>query len=310
MHRYTHSSSYEQAQRAFQAAQAIHDLNGVASVLINHPYHLESLITMADYFKFVGEHQMAADAIGKCLYGLERAWHPMFTPFQGNCRLKFTHETNKPFFTTLSTYMRNMDRRGCHRSALEVCKLMLSLDTDDPVGALFCVDYFALRAQEYAWLEQFSEEYRSDNSLWLFPNFSYSLAIARVYLEKNESSSSSEATHIDTSKSSSLDLMKQALLLHPTVLKKLVDKVPLKDQVWTKILKHSYFRSDQSKIPSLDHLINIYVERNYLIWRLPDVQKLLRSAADVVIESLEQNEDDAKDWVCVRKEAFPAENNE
>lgn len=310
MCRYTHSSSYEQAQRAFQAAQAIHDLNGVASVLIHHPYHIESLITMADYFKFVGEHDMASDAIGKCLYGLERAWHPMFTPFQGNCRLEFNHETNKLFFKTLFTHMRNMDRRGCHRSALEVCKLLLSLDTNDPVGALFCVDYFALRAEEYAWLEQFSEEYRNDNSLWLFPNFSYSLAIARVYLEKMESSSSSEATHIDTSKSSSLDLMKQALKLHPTVLKKLVDKVPLKDQAWTKILKHSYFRSDESKILSLDHLINIYVERNYLIWRLPDVQKLLRSAADLVIESLEQDGTEAESWLCVRKEAFSAENNQ
>ncbi|CAH2057699.1 unnamed protein product [Thlaspi arvense] len=306
--RYTHSSSYEQAQRVFQAAQDSHDLNGVASVLINHPYHIDSLITMADYFRFSGEHQMAADAIGKCLYGLERAWHPMFTPFQGNCRLKFTHETNKPFFKTLFTYMSNMDRRGCHRSALEVCKLLLSLDTDNPVGVLFCVDYFALRAEEYAWLEQFSEEYQSEHSLWLFPNFSYSLAIARVYLEKTESSSSS--THVDTSKSSSLDLMMQALKLHPTVVKKLVDKVPLKDQAWTKILKHSYFRSDQSKNPSLDHLINIYVERSYLIWRLPDVQKLLRSAADIVIKSLEENESEAEDFFRAREEAFPAKYNE
>uniref|UniRef100_A0A1J3CU59 Transcription factor 25 n=1 Tax=Noccaea caerulescens TaxID=107243 RepID=A0A1J3CU59_NOCCA len=304
--RYTHSSSYEQAHRAFQAAQATHDLNGVASVLRNHPYHIDSLITMADYFKFTGEHEMAADAIGKCLYGLERAWHPMFTPFQGNCRLKFSHETNKPFFKTLFAHMRNMDRRGCHRSALEVCKLLLSLDTDNPVGALFCVDYFALRAEEYAWLEQFSEEYQSDNSLWLLPNFSYSLAIARVYLEKMESSS----THVDTSKSSSLDLMMQALKLHPTVLKKLVDKVPLKDQAWTKILKHSYFRSDESKNPSLDHLIKIYVERNYLIWRLPDVQKLVGSAADLVIKSLEENKSEAEDFFRAREEAFPAKKNE
>ncbi|XP_010544897.1 PREDICTED: transcription factor 25 [Tarenaya hassleriana] len=302
--RYVHSPSYQQAQNAFQAAQAIHDLNGVASVLIHHPYHLDSLVTMADYFRFVGEHQMAADSIGKCLYALECAWHPMFTPFEGNCQLKFSHETNKPLFTTLFTHMRSMDRRGCHRSALEVCKLLLSLDSDNPVGALFCVDYFALRAEEYAWLELFSEEYKTDSSLWLFPNFSYSLAISRFYLEKMESSSG------DTPKSNSLDLMKQALMLHPAVLKKLVAKVPLKDQAWTKILKHSYFRSDQSKIPSVDHLINIYVERSYLIWRLPEVQKLLRSAAERVIESLEQNEDDAKDWICVRKEAFPSEKNE
>ncbi|KAF2565258.1 hypothetical protein F2Q68_00023682 [Brassica cretica] len=208
--RYAHSSSYEQAQRAFQAAQNLHDLNGVASVLINNPYHIDSLITMADYFK----------------------------------------------------------------------------------------------AEEYAWLEEFSEEYQSENSLWLFPNFSYSLAIARVYLEKTEEAS------LDSSKSSSLDLMMQALKLHPTVLKKLVDKVPLKDQAWGKMLKHFYFRSDQSKNPSLDHLINIYVERNYLIWRLPDVQKLLKSAAELVIKQLDEKESDAEDFLSVKEEAFPAKHNE
>ncbi|XWS31943.1 hypothetical protein CRYUN_Cryun23aG0118800 [Craigia yunnanensis] len=305
--RYAHSSSYDQAQRAFEAAQAIHDLNGVASVLLYHPYHLDSLITMADYFKFVGEHQMSADVIAKCLYALECAWHPMFTPLLGNCQLKFSHDSNKPLFKALFTHMKNMDRRGCNRSALEVCKLLLAFDSDDPMGAMFCLDYFALRAGEYAWLERFSEDYRSDTSLWLFPNFSYSLAVCRFYLEREESSHN---TCLDTTKASSADLMNQALMLHPSVLKKLVAKVPLKDQAWTNILKNSFFLSDQIGIPTLDHLINIYVERNYLIWRLPDLQKLLRNGALLVIETMEHNRSDAKDWACVRKEAFSSDKNE
>ncbi|GKU87820.1 hypothetical protein SLEP1_g2157 [Rubroshorea leprosula] len=217
--RYIHSTSYGQAQRAFEAAQAIHDLNGVASVLMRHPYHLDSLLTMADYFKFVGEHQMSADSIAKCLYALECTWHPMFTSFQGNCQLKYSHEANNPLFKALFIHMKNMGRRGCHRSALEVCKLLLSLDLDDPLGAMFCIDYFALRAGEYAWLERFSEEYESDNSLWLFPNFSYSLSVCRFYLEREDSS---VAACQDTSKATSADLINQPLMLHPAVLKKLL----------------------------------------------------------------------------------------
>ncbi|GAV71411.1 Tcf25 domain-containing protein [Cephalotus follicularis] len=305
--RYAQSSSYDQAQSAFEAAKAIHDLNGIASILLYHPYHLDSLITMAEYFKFVGEQQMSADAIAKCLYALECAWHPMFSPLQGNCQLKFSEETNKPLFHAIFTHMKDLDRRGCHRSALEVCKLLLSLDSDDLMGAKFCIDYFALRAEEFAWLERFCEDYKSDNSLWLFPNFSYSLAICRLHLEREESAKDSL---VDTTKATSTDLMKQALMLHPSVLKKLVDKVPLKDQAWTNILKTSFFRSHQAKIPSLDHLINIYVERSYLIWRLPDVQKLVRDAALTVIGTLEHTKEDAKDWACVRKEAFSSEKNE
>lgn len=305
--RYVHSSSYGQAQRAFEGAKSIHDLNSIASVLLYYPYHLDSLITMADYFKFVGEHHMSADATAKSLYALECAWNPMFTPLQGNCQLKFSHETNKPLFTTLITHMKNMDRRGCHRSALEVCKLLLSLDSDDPMGIMFCIDYFALRAEEYAWLERFSEDYKSDNSLWLFPNFSYSLAICRFYLERDESS---KDTHVENVKASSTDLMRQALMLHPSVLKKLVAKVPLKDQAWTNILKQAFFKSEQAGSLSLDHLINIYVERSYIIWRLPDLQKLLRNAALLVIETLESNGSEARDWACVRKEVFSSQKNE
>ncbi|XP_022863531.1 transcription factor 25 isoform X2 [Olea europaea var. sylvestris] len=305
--RYVHSSSYGQAQRAFEAAKAIHDLNGIASILLYHPYHIDSLITLADYFKFLGEHERSADAIAKCLYALECAWHPMFSPLLGNFQLKYVYETNKPLFSALFTHMKNMDRRGCHRSALEVCKLLLSLDLDDPMGAIFCIDYYSLRAEEYSWLERFSEEYKGGNSLWLFPNFSISLAVCRFYIQSHEGL---KERKMDTGKAAASDLMKQALMLHPSVLKKLVAKVPLKDPAWSTILKHSFFRPGHTGIPSLDHLINIYVERSYILWRLPDLQKFLRDSALMVIETLKDNGREALDWACVRKEAFSSEKNE
>lgn len=305
--RYVQSSSYVQAQRAFEAAKAIHDFNAIASVLLYHPYHLDSLLTIAEYFKIVGEHQMSADAIGKCLYALECAWHPLFPPWQGNIQLKYNHETNRPLFKALFIHMNNLERRGCHRSALEVCKLLLSLDIDDPMGAMFCVDYFALRAEEYSWLEEFSEKYKSDNSLWLFPNFSFSLAICRFYLMQEDLRKDMPD---DDAKASSVDLLKQALMLHPSVLKGLVTKVPLKDRFWIKTVEHRFFRSEHMGIPSLDHLINIYIERNYLIWRFPGLQKLLRDTVELVIETVETNRSDTEDWACVRKEAFSSAKNE
>ncbi|KAK7275475.1 hypothetical protein RIF29_16592 [Crotalaria pallida] len=304
--KYAHSSSYSQAQSAFEATKAINDLNGVASLLMHHPYHLDSLLTMAEYFKVVGEQQMSADAIAKCLYALECAWHPMFTPLQGNCQLLFGHDTNKPMFTALFTHMKNLDRRGCHRSALEVCKLLLSLDSDDPMGAIFCIDYFALRAEEYAWLEKFAADYESINSLYLLPNFSFSLSICRFYLEREEAS---KDACIDAKKSS-LDYMKQALLLHPSVIRKLVEKVPLKDRIWTDILKHPFFQSDQTRNVSLDHLISIYTERNYLIWRLPDLQKLLSDAAQLVIGTLEDIKSEVDGYAAARTQAFSSVKNE
>ncbi len=39
-----------------------------------------------------------------------------------------------------------LSRRGCHRAALEVCKLLLALEPQDPLGGLYLVDYLAVRA--------------------------------------------------------------------------------------------------------------------------------------------------------------------
>ncbi|CAL9761343.1 unnamed protein product [Musa acuminata subsp. burmannicoides] len=303
--RYMYTPSYKHAQEAFEAAKAANNINAIGDILAHHPYHVDALLTFAELFKYSGEHQTSAEMIEKCLYALECAWHPLFTPLQGNCQLKYSHDTNKPIFSALFSRMKNMDRRGCHRSALEVCKLLLSLDSDDPKGALFCIDYFSLRAQEYRWLEQFVEEYGTDNSLWLLPNISYSLAVSRFYLECSDESSINHSE-----KATSKDLMKQALMLHPLVLQKLVTKAPLKDSAWTQILKYSFFGSAKAGSPSLDHLINIYVERSYILWRFPELQALLKDAALLVAESLEQNSSEARDWECVRKEAFSSEKNE
>lgn len=50
------------------------------------------------------------------------------------------------FALTYHRYMQSLSRRGLHRTALEVCKLLLALDHDDPLGALCTIDYLALRA--------------------------------------------------------------------------------------------------------------------------------------------------------------------
>ena len=49
--------------------------------------------------------------------------------------------------------MQNLSRRGLHGTALEYAKLLMGLDPGDPRGVLFCIDYLAIRAQQYAFLK-------------------------------------------------------------------------------------------------------------------------------------------------------------
>lgn len=168
-----------------------------------HPYHVDSLLTLAELYRHTGESQRSADMLERCLYALEYAWHPWFNVTTGRCRLDFAWDPNKPLFVALFKHMQHLDRRGCHRTALEVCKLLLSLDSDDPMGSLFCIDYFAIRAEQYQWLQKFVREYGSERSLSLLPSFSLSLALAQFHIEGNLASSSARYCHSSNSGASS-----------------------------------------------------------------------------------------------------------
>ena len=89
--------------------------------------------------------------------------------------------------------MISVGRRGCPRTALELGRLLLSLDPEnDPMRALLHIDFYALKADEAAaigveddclrWLLQLPTAQLRCHSLPLFPNYAFSLALARKRL--------------------------------------------------------------------------------------------------------------------------------
>ena len=55
----------------------------------------------------------------------------------------------RAFFIALFRHINYVGARACHRTALEFCKLALSLDPDnDPLGILLTLDFYAIRAQQ------------------------------------------------------------------------------------------------------------------------------------------------------------------
>lgn len=181
--RYTFSSSYQELQRRYEECTASHDPNTIVMMVNRHPYHIDSLLTLAEMYRHMGESQVSAELLEKALYALECAWHPSFNITSGRCRLDFAWDPNKPLFVALFKHMQHLDRRGCHRTAFEVCKVLFSLNLDDPMGSLFCIDYFAIRAEQYQWLKRFVRDYGNDRSWSLLPSFSLSLALAQFHIE-------------------------------------------------------------------------------------------------------------------------------
>jgi hypothetical protein len=76
-------------------------------------------------------------------------------------------------------------RRGCSRTALEFCKFLLSLDLHDPLYILLAIDHYALRCKELDFLIELSySDLFSERDLNSLPNFAFSLALAKFYIEK------------------------------------------------------------------------------------------------------------------------------
>ena len=111
-----------------------------------------------------------------------------------------------------------LGRKGCVRTALECCKarpgcalslaapsltprpfaqMLLCLDPSDPRGVLCCVDYFALRAGEAAWLLRFGDGFGGDGSLPTFPGWAFSLALAAWQLEADTGGSAAASLPTD-----------------------------------------------------------------------------------------------------------------
>jgi hypothetical protein len=64
------------------------------------------------------------------------------------------------FGECLVKYIDVLGRKGCCRTALEYCKLLLGINSKlDFHGSLLRIDYYAIRAHEYSYLLDFVENF-------------------------------------------------------------------------------------------------------------------------------------------------------
>ncbi|KIZ00582.1 hypothetical protein MNEG_7378, partial [Monoraphidium neglectum] len=311
---YVWPGPYRGAQALFEQAQGSYDPNAVAAVLHQCPYHVDSLLAMSDLYRAMGEGQYAEESLNRALYALEAAWSPAFDPAAARCRLDIEVPENRALFVALFRHAQALSRRGCHSSALEVAKLLLALDPGDPLGALQLVDYLALRAGRYGWLERLVQGFDGGAALALLPNFAYSLALARYWKEQRAAGPSgsgsgssgpskgdkgdrgSQAAVADEDEGSagpqpsSHETLVSAMLLHPLVVPQLMGRLQGqgvgKDSWWGALLQRRLFQgAGDGGSASLAHLVSIFVERSHLLWKSADVQAWMRRAADAAADA-------------------------
>ena len=193
--RYVHAPAYAALQAEFALRAETLDPTLLVELLAAHPYHVDTLLQVGEMYRAAGELDHAGECVQRALLVLEQAFHRRFV--LGDSQLPFACAENRSLYAALFRFAQRASRQGCHRTALELSKALLSLSNGpvdavlrgaaipeapavslrDPTGALLVLDAYALWAKEWHWILQATDS-ETRYCLRHYPNWQYSRALA------------------------------------------------------------------------------------------------------------------------------------
>ncbi|XP_035754840.1 LOW QUALITY PROTEIN: transcription factor 25 [Egretta garzetta] len=282
---FEHHREYQQVQFKFLDAVESMDPNNIVLLLQMNPYHVDSLLQLSDVCRMQEDQEMARDLVERALYSLECAFHPVFSLTSGTCRLDYRRPENRAFFLALFKHLMFLEKRGCPRTALEFCKLILSLDPEnDPLCVLLLIDFLSLRAREYTFLTRMFQEWESHRNLSQLPNFAFSVPLAYFFLSQQEERSELE---LSQARERAARLIQLALIMFPSVLMPLLDHCSVQPDA--RVASHSFFglNAQISQPPALSQLTALYVGRTHSLWKDPAVMAWLETNVHEVLRMVD-----------------------
>ncbi|XP_061670563.1 transcription factor 25 [Syngnathoides biaculeatus] len=299
---FEHSRDYQQVQFKFLDAVESMDPNNIVALLQLNPYHVDSLLQLSDVCRIQDDQEMARDLIERALYTFECAFHPVFSLTSGTCRLDYLRPENRAFYLALFKHMMFLEKRGCPRTALEYCKLILSLDPDsDSLCMLLLIDYLMLRSRQYDALLQLYEDWEEHRNLSQLPNFAFSTALCHFHLSQQEEIKPEES---DQAKHKADQMLQDALIMFPAVLMPLLDLCTVQPDVT--VTSHAFFgpSSQIGQLPALAELTALYVGRMHSLWREAAVMLWLEENVREVLCRIDANDPLVEDSQNKRKQRY------
>nr|CAG4635660.1 EOG090X0BCY [Artemia franciscana] len=267
---FRHSKEYQKVQLLFLTALESHNPENIVALLQLHPGHIDSLLQLSDICRMGEDPQTATELVERALYVLETSFHPSFNLGSGCCRLDYRKPENRSFFMALFKRLMSVGQKGCYRTAMELCKVLFNLSpTEDPLGVLLMVDFYALRAQQYDWLLDFFVQFEGSRNLSQLPNWAYSVALAKFLLSQNDKEADK--------------CLQDALIMFPGLLKPLVDKCNIQPD--ESVFKNNIFgpMAEYSQPKPLQLLVELYVARSFSAWKQPLVLPFLERNVQIAL---------------------------
>ena len=326
--KFIYDDDYKRLQKDFKKRVSTYDPQSISYMHSMHPYHIDTLIQMSEIYKQHGEFTKAADFIERALHRLELSFCSTFKPWNSECRVDYTIEENQSLFMVLYRHIQFLGRKGATRTALEFCKLLLSLSPDlDPLCILLLIDHFALRAKEERWLLKFITDFKqifinsdgnkSVSDVFLLPSFVFSASLAQFYLTDANMPTDLVSKDIEPLDSlirrgNSSDLLLHALLIFPELLEPLIEKCVdnCHSSKWQFIFQNDWFAEAakrRERIIALQKLISVYVDKNSVLWKSPQILDWLYSNALLITTRVNDSNIDLDGYSKLRISLFDAD---
>ncbi|KAI4559173.1 hypothetical protein MJT46_019928, partial [Ovis ammon polii x Ovis aries] len=274
---FEHSEEYQQTQHKFLAAVESMEPNNIVVLLQSSPYHVDSLLQLSDACRFQDDQETARDLVGKAGHDVRCGLLPR--SFTRNCL------GSRSFYLALYKQMSFLEKRGCPRTALEYCKLILSLEPDeDPLCMLLLIDHLALRARSYEYLIRLFEEWEAHRNLSQLPNFAFSVPLAYFLLSQQADLSEQE---VISAREEACVRIQQALTMFPGVLMPLLEYCSVRPDAT--VATHHFFGPDAeiSQPPALSQLVSLYLGRSHFLWKEPATMSWLEENVHKVLQAVD-----------------------
>lgn len=289
---FNHPPAYQIIQKRFFELVEFNDPQILGEFQKINPFHVDTLLVLAELCKTSREYSSARDLIERALYAFERSFHSKFISqaILGLAHLPYSHFENRAFYLVIYKHIQFVIRKGAWGSAFEMAKFLLYLDFDtDPIGMLYLIDFLALRCNNYQFVVDFYLKYSTSKQLTVFPNWNYSYSLACFYLNRIEESQL---------------YLANSIMKFPTQFARLNSKCGwrLKVPQISLSIQETFFDVDSEFWNESERILSsmekLYTERTCLCWK---EEGLLLQWISGVLESLDLSSTKWKEYLDDRK---------
>ncbi|CAK5055709.1 unnamed protein product [Meloidogyne enterolobii] len=289
--RFWHNETYQRQQQFFCLCYRERRYSDILNIILNNqnPYHLDSLLLMADLIQNEGNNERANDFIERGIFALETAFHPNFNLCSSTHRLNYSWKENRPFFLLFYRYLLKNIQKNNLKISLEIAKLLFSKDFEgDPLGILLLIDSLAIRANCPNFLLDFYEYFLKSKRLDLLPNFRFSISLALNLLGMEDEA-----------------VRNEALVAFPFILSQILDFLQIRADP---LIESNYYLNTLASYrepEGLLLLVRIYLHHSNKIWSDPVILNWLEITTHKVLPRLQSvRKKEMDQWAKKRKQLF------